>query len=43
MLKPNLENGWMTKMEEQIIEDEYWDYYSGMPNPKWYEANDSQV
>ena len=36
------------KMEEEQansekIKDEHWDYYSGMPNPKWYEANNSQV
>jgi hypothetical protein len=21
----------------QIIEDEFWDYYSGLPNPMWYQ------
>ena len=27
--------------EGQIIKDEHWDYYSGLPNPKWYEVNDA--
>ena len=21
----------------KIIEDEFWDYYSGLPNPMWYQ------
>ena len=21
----------------QIIDDEFWDYYSGLPNPMWYQ------
>ena len=29
-------------MEEEIelIEDGQWDYYSGLPNPSWYEDLD---
>lgn len=23
--------------EEEMIEDGLWDFYSGLPNPKWYE------
>lgn len=23
--------------DENLIEDGMWDYYSGLPNPKWYE------
>ena len=28
------------KEEDKIeqIKDEEWDYYSGLPNPKWYEG-----
>ena len=22
--------------EVELIEDEFWDYYSGLPNPMWY-------
>lgn len=21
----------------EIIEDQFWDYYSGLPNPMWYQ------
>lgn len=21
----------------ELIEDEFWDYYSGLPNPMWYQ------
>ena len=21
----------------KVIEDEFWDYYSGLPNPMWYQ------
>ena len=35
-----------TTMKEQQtnnwIEDEHWDYYSGLPNPKWYEKDNEQ-
>ena len=23
----------------QVIDDEFWDYYSGLPNPMWYQRN----
>jgi len=28
-------------MEDDIeyIDDQEWDYYSGLPNPSWYEEN----
>lgn len=28
-------------MEEEVeyLEDSQWDYYSGLPNPSWYEEN----
>jgi|TARA_R100000479_G_scaffold163958_1_gene102658 hypothetical protein len=25
------------------IEDGNWDYYSGLPNPKWYDTSDDQT
>jgi hypothetical protein len=29
---------WMDEMEEiKEIDDDKWDHYSGLPNPKWYE------
>lgn len=29
---------WMDDEEEvEKIEDDKWDHYSGLPNPKWYE------
>jgi hypothetical protein len=29
---------WMDEMEEtNEIDDDKWDHYSGLPNPKWYE------
>ncbi len=24
-------------MGDDLIEDGMWDYYSGLPNPKWYD------
>ena len=27
----------MEKNKVEIIEDEFWDYYSGLPNPMWYQ------
>lgn len=31
---------WMDDEEEtNKIEDDKWDFYSGLPNPKWYEQN----
>lgn len=24
-------------MDTKLIEDGLWDYYSGLPNPKWYD------
>ena len=26
----------MKKSEENIIEDDLWDHYSGLPSPAWY-------
>lgn len=32
---------WMNDLDEdgkiKTITEEKWDYYSGLPNPKWYE------
>ena len=29
---------WMDDEDKvEQIEDDQWDYYSGLPNPKWYE------
>lgn len=25
-----------------LIEDDLWDYYSGLPNPKWYHNNQKE-
>lgn len=32
---------WMDDLEDNIqeIEDDKWDFYSGLPNPKWYEKD----
>jgi hypothetical protein len=34
----NIEKEWRW-MDEEIkeIDDDKWDHYSGLPNPKWYE------
>ena len=33
---------WMDDIEDNVqkIEDDKWDFYSGLPNPKWYERNE---
>lgn len=30
---------WVDKTDEKVslLADEEWDFYSGLPNPKWYE------
>lgn len=27
----------------KLIKDDEWDYYSGLPNPKWYEDDEYEV
>ena len=27
----------ITNLPVELIEDEFWDYYSGLPNPMWYQ------
>jgi len=40
MINTGREWDWMDDEEDKIeqIKDEEWDYYSGLPNPKWYES-----
>lgn len=28
-------------MDSDLIEDGLWDFYSGMPNPKWYDESNT--
>ena len=37
MINSGREWDWMDEEEVEQIEDDQWDYYSGLPNPKWYE------
>lgn len=38
MINTGKEWRWMDDEEEvEQIKDEEWDFYSGLPNPKWYE------
>ena len=37
MINSGREWDWMDEEEVEKIEDDKWDYYSGLPNPKWYE------
>ena len=32
-----------SKIVESRIVDKEWDYYSGLPNPMWYENKDNEV
>ena len=29
--------------KSNLIEDRLWDFYSGLPNPKWYDTSDDQT
>jgi len=29
--------------DDELIEDGCWDFYSGLPNPKWYDISDDQT
>lgn len=37
MINTGKEWRWMDDEEVEQIKDDEWDYYSGLPNPKWYE------
>jgi len=30
-------------MDNELIQDEQWDSYSGLPNPTWYDNTDDQT
>tara|TARA_B100000497_G_scaffold124807_1_gene160087 strand:- start:1283 stop:1390 length:108 start_codon:yes stop_codon:yes gene_type:complete len=30
-------------MDDEVIKDEQWDFYSGLPNPSWYDDSDDQT
>ena len=30
-------------MKNEMIKDDQWDYYSGLPNPSWYDDTDDQT
>ena len=30
-------------MDDEVIKDEQWDFYSGLPNPNWYDDSDDQT
>jgi hypothetical protein len=30
-------------VDDEEINDNQWDYYSGLPNPKWYDDTDDQT
>ena len=40
MINSGREWDWMDEEEVEQIEDDKWDYYSGLPNPKWYEEEE---
>jgi hypothetical protein len=31
---------WIEMLSVKRVEDDQWDYYSGLPNPKWYEEEE---
>jgi len=37
MINVGKEWRWMEDEEIKEIDDDKWDHYSGLPNPKWYE------
>ena len=30
-------------MDDEVIKDEQWDFYSALPNPSWYDDSDDQT
>ena len=30
-------------MDDELIKDEQWDFYSALPNPTWYDDSDDQT
>ena len=32
-----IDQSFLDEEEDNLIEDDKWDHYSGLPNPKWYE------
>ena len=30
-------------MDNELIKDEQWDFYSSLPNPTWYDNSDDQT
>tara|TARA_R110000822_G_scaffold73498_1_gene176604 strand:- start:743 stop:853 length:111 start_codon:yes stop_codon:yes gene_type:complete len=30
-------------VDDELINDKQWDYYSGLPNPSWYDVTDDQT
>jgi len=30
-------------MDDELIQDEQWDFYSALPNPIWYDDSDDQT
>lgn len=31
-----------TKFDDGIVSDEEWDFYSGLPNPSYYQSDDGE-